>query len=434
MVYRVRTAKSLAGELEPPGDKSISHRAAMLGGLAQGTTIVDNFLHGEDTEATMNCLRSLGVEIHVEDTKPGSRGLKLTIAGRGREGFRAPEQVLDVRNSGTTMRMMSGVLASFPFFSVLTGDGSLVQRPMRRIIDPLRLMGAEIYGRDGDRFPPLEIRGGGLQGIEYILPVASAQVKSAVLLAGLGADGRTVVHQPSATRDHTERMLRAMGADVSVDGNSVSIGPGPLNSLEINVPGDASSAAAWLVLGAIHPDARIRLRNVGVNPGRIGIVHVLKSMGASVTMEDQVSAGAEPVANISIESSSLTGVSIRGETIPNVIDEIPLIALAATQAEGETEIRDAAELRVKESDRISTTVVQLRKLGADIEELPDGMIVRGPTVLKGAPCESHGDHRLAMTLGVAGLLAHGETLVAGHECVGVSYPGFWEDLESLRVG
>ena len=225
-----------------------------------------------------------------------------------------------------------------------------------------------------------------------------------------------------------------MGADISVNGNRVSIGPGPLNSLEIDVPGDASSAAAWLVLGAIHPDARIRLRNVGVNPGRIGIVHVLKSMGAGVTMEEQTPAGAEPVADISIESSSLTGVSIRGETIPNVIDEIPLIALAATQAEGETEIRDAAELRVKESDRISTTVVELRKLGADIEELPDGMIVRGPTPLKGAQCESHGDHRLAMTLGVAGLLARGETLVAGHECVGVSYPGFWEDLESLRVG
>ena len=273
-----------------------------------------------------------------------------------------------------------------------------------------------------------------MQGIDYTLPVASAQVKSAVLLAGLGADGRTVVHQPSATRDHTERMLRAMGADISVNGNSVSIGPGPLNSLEIDVPGDASSAAAWLVLGAIHPEASIRLRNVGVNPGRIGIVNVLKSMGARVTMEEQASAGAEPVADISIESSSLTGVSIRGETIPNVIDEIPLIALAATQAEGETEIRDAAELRVKESDRISTTVVELRKLGADIEELPDGMIVRGPTALQGAHCESHGDHRLAMTLGVAGLLARGETMVAGHECVGVSYPGFWEDLESLRVG
>ncbi len=434
MVYKVQTAKSLAGELEPPGDKSISHRAAMLGGLAQGTTIVDNFLHGEDTEATMNCLRSLGVEIHVEDPSPGSKGLKLTIAGRGREGFRESEQVLDVRNSGTTMRMMSGVLVSFPFLSVLTGDASLIRRPMRRVIDPLRLMGADIQGRDGDKFPPLVIRGGGLQGIDYTLPVASAQVKSAVLLAGLGADGRTVVHQPSATRDHTERMLRAMGADISVNGNSVSIVPGPLNSLEIDVPGDASSAAAWLVLGAIHPEARIRLRKVGVNPGRIGIVNVLKSMGASVTMEEKASAVAEPVADIFIESSSLTGVSIRGETIPNVIDEIPLIALAATQAEGETEIRDAAELRVKESDRISTTVVELRKLGADIEELPDGMIIRGPTPLQGASCESHGDHRLAMTLGVAGLLARGETMVAGHECVGVSYPGFWEDLESLRVG
>ncbi len=434
MVYRVQAAESLAGEIEPPGDKSISHRTAMLGGLAQGTTTVENFLHGEDTEATMNCLRSLGVEIHVEAPCPGSRGLRLIINGRGREGFREPRQVLDVRNSGTTMRMMSGVLASMPFSSVLTGDDSLIKRPMRRIIDPLRLMGAEIYGRDGDRYPPLEMRGGGLRGIEYTLPVASAQVKSAVLLAGLGAEGRTVVHQPWATRDHTERMLQAMGADISVSDNSVSIAPGPLNSLEINVPGDVSSAAAWLVLAAIHPDARIRLRNVGVNPGRIGIVHVLKSMGASVTMEERASAGAEPVADISVDSSSLSGVSIRGETIPNVIDEIPLIALAATQADGETEIRDAAELRVKESDRIATTACELRKLGADIEELPDGMIVRGPTPLNGANCESHGDHRLAMTLGVAGLLARSETIVAGHECVAVSYPGFWEDLESLRTG
>ena len=266
MVYRVQTANSLAGEIEPPGDKSISHRAAMLGGLAQGTTIVENFLHGEDTEATMNCLRSLGVEIHVGETSPGSRGLKLTIVGRGREGFREPEQVLDVRNSGTTMRMMSGVLASLPFFSVLTGDGSLVQRPMRRVIDPLRLMGAEIFGRNGDRYPPLVIRGGGLQGIEYTLPVASAQVKSAVLLAGLGAEGHTVVHQPSATRDHTERMLRAMGADISVNGNSVNIGPGPLNRLEIDVPGDASSAAAWMVLGGHPPRGTHPVEKGGCKP------------------------------------------------------------------------------------------------------------------------------------------------------------------------
>ena len=289
MVYRVRTAKSLAGDIEPPGDKSISHRAAMLGGLAKGTTIVQNFLHGEDTEATIDCLRALGVDIHVEDPLPGSRGLRLIIKGRGREGLREPQQTLDVRNSGTTMRMMSGILASMPFSSLLTGDNSLVRRPMRRVIDPLRLMGAKIYGRDRDRLPPLHIRGGGLHGIDYTLPVASAQVKSAVLLAGLGAEGCTVVHQPWATRDHTERMLQAMGADISVNGNSVSIAPGPLNSLEIDVPGDASSAAAWMVLGAIHPDARIRLRNVGVNLGRIGIVHVLKSMGASVTMDEQAS-------------------------------------------------------------------------------------------------------------------------------------------------
>ena len=434
MVYRVRTARAIAGEIEPPGDKSISHRAAMLGGLAQGVTTVENFLHGADTEATISCLRALGVEIHVEDPGPGTRGFRITIQGRGREGFREPEQVLDVRNSGTTIRMLSGALASLPFFSVLTGDDSLVRRPMHRVIDPLQHMGADIRGRDEDRYPPLVIRGGKLRGIEYAPVVMSAQVKSAVLLAGLGAEGRTVVNRASESRDHTERMLRAMGADISVDGNSVSIGPGPLRGLEIEAPGDVSSAAPWLALGAAHPRARIRLSRVGVNPGRIGILHVLKSMGAEVTVEEQPSAGAEPVADITVESGPLTAISIGGETIPNIIDEIPLIALVATQAEGETEIRDAAELRVKESDRISTTVGELARLGADIEELPDGMIIRGPTALKGGVCESHADHRLAMTLGVAGLLAQGETLVEGHECVAVSYPGFWDDLESLRAG
>jgi 3-phosphoshikimate 1-carboxyvinyltransferase len=430
----VESARVISGEIEPPGDKSISHRAAILGALAHGTTCVGNFLHGEDTEATIDCLHSLGVDIRVENPAPGSRGYGLTIRGKGREGFREPERVLDLRNSGTTMRVMSGVLASLPFFSVLTGDDSLVHRPMRRVIDPLQHMGAEIHGRDEDQYPPLVIKGSKLRGIEYAPAVMSAQVKTAVLLAGLGAEGRTVVSQATATRDHTERMLQAMGADISVNGTSVSIGPAPLTGIRIEVPGDVSSAAPWLVLAAFHPQARIRLTKVGVNPGRTGILTVLRSMGGNITLEERRSVGAEPIADITVESSGLTATCIQGEIIPNVIDEIPLIALAATQAEGRTEIKDAGELRVKESDRIATTVGELQKLGADIEELPDGMVINGPTQLKGALCDGHGDHRLAMTVGIAGLLACGETLVEGHECVAVSYPGFWEDLESLRSG
>ena len=434
MPQQVTPAKSIEGEIEPPGDKSISHRAVMLGALAHGVTNVSNFLHGADTAASISCLQALGIDIRVEEPTPDSRGLKVTVQGHGREGFSEPDQILDVRNSGTTMRVMSGILASLPFLSVMTGDESLVQRPMRRVIDPLRHMGADIFGRANDNYPPLVIRGARLRGIEYAPQVMSAQVQTAVLLAGLAAEGRTIVNQASATRDHTTRMLRAMGAGITVNGDSVELTPGDLTAIDIHVPGDISSAAPWLVLAATHPRARLGLTNVGVNPGRIGIIHVLKSMGAAITLEDLPPAGPEPLADVAVQSSHLKATTIEGGIIPYVIDEIPILALAATQADGETVIRDAAELRVKESDRITNTVAELRKLGADIEELPDGMIVRGPTQLKAALCRSHGDHRLAMTLGVAGLLAQDETLIYDPECVDVSYPGFWDDLESLRVG
>ena len=434
MPQQVYPADSIDGELEPPGDKSISHRAVILGSLAHGVTNVSNFLHGADTAASISCLRALGADIRIEDPDHNSRAPTVAIQGHGREGLHEPEHVLDVRNSGTTMRVMAGILASMPFLSVLTGDHSLVQRPMRRVIDPLRHMGADLFGRADDNYPPLVIRGAKLRGIEYAPSVMSAQVNTAVLLAGLAAEGRTVVGQATAARDHTVRMLKAMGAHISINGSSVELVPGELAAIDIHVPGDISSAAPWLVLAAAHPHARLRLTGVGVNPGRIGIIQVLKSMGAALTLEDLPPAGAEPMADISIRSSPLRAVTIQGEMVPYVIDEIPIIALAATQAGGETVIRDAAELRVKESDRIATTVAELRKFGADIEELPDGMIVRGPTELKGAPCRSHADHRLAMTLGVAGLLAKDQTLVYDPECVNVSYPGFWEDLESLGAG
>ncbi len=434
MPYQVTPAEAIEGEIQPPSDKSISHRAVILGSLAHGVTTVTNFLHGADTAASISCVRALGIDIRVEEPSPDSRGLNVTVQGHGHEGFREPEQVLDVRNSGTTIRILSGLLASLPFTSVVTGDHSILQRPMDRIIEPLRLMGADIRGRDGDRYAPLTIRGAALRGVDYAMPVASAQVKSCILLAGLGAQGPTLVREPAPSRDSAERMLRAMGARVSVNGNNVAVEPGPLHAAHFRVPGDASSAAPWMVLAATHPSARLHIRGVGINPRRIGIVGVLRSMGAKITIQERAAGGPMPVADISVETARLTAVSIHGDIIPNVIDEIPILALAATQADGETIIRDAAELRVKESDRIKTTVAELRKLGADIEELPDGMIIRGPTKLKGAPCCSHGDHRIAMTLGIAGLLAQGETLIHDPECVDVSYPGFWEDLESLRAG
>ena len=329
MPQQVTPANSIDGEIEPPGDKSISHRAVILGSLAHGVTTVTNFLHGADTAASISCLKALGIDIRVEDPNPNSRGLNVTIEGHGREGFREPEQVLDVHNSGTTMRVMSGILASLPFFSVMTGDDSLVRRPMRRVIDPLRHMGADIFGRADDSYPPLVIRGAKLRGIEYAPQVMSAQVKTAVLLAGLAAEGRTIVNQASATRDHTTRMLRSMGAHITVNGDSVELTPGELNATDIQVPGDISSAAPWLVLAASHPHARLRLTNVGVNPGRIGILRVLKSMGASITLEDRPPAGAEPMADISVQTSDLKAATIEGEIIPYVIDEIPILALAA---------------------------------------------------------------------------------------------------------
>ena len=434
MPYPIIPATSIEGEIEPPGDKSISHRAVMLGALAHGPTNVANFLNAADPAATISCLRALGVEIRSQDPTPGARGLNLTVEGRGREGFREPEQVLDVRNSGTTMRVLSGILASLPFLSVLTGDSSIIRRPMRRVIDPLRHMGAHVFARDNDSYPPLVIRGGNLHGIHYTSPVMSAQVKTAVLLAGLGAEGPTTVSKAFASRDHTIKMLQAMGAHLYPNGDSVELQPGDLTAIDIHVPGDISSAAPWLVLAAAHPHARLRLIHVGVNTSRIGIIHVLKSMGAAIILEEQPTTGPEPVADILVESSGLKAITVEGDMIPSVIDEIPIIALAATQADGQTVIRDAAELRVKESDRIKTTVSALRTLGADIEEQPDGMVVNGPTTLQGALCHSHGDHRLAMTIGVAGLLARGVTLAHDHECVDVSYPGFWADLESLRAG
>ena len=430
----VLPAKELTGTLVPPADKSVSHRAAILNSLAAGEVVIDNFSEGADCASTLRCLRLLGVS--AEKMAPGdgsSEAPKLRLASPGLENFHEPEDILNAENSGTTMRFIMGLLGNTPFVSVVTGDHSLRARPMGRVVQPLRLMGAQVMGRGGDSLAPLVIRGGELNGIEYTMPVASAQLKSALVMAALFAKGETVLLQPALSRDHTERMLRAMGADIVEDGLALVVRPGPqLRPLDVTVSGDISSAAFWMVAAAAHPNARIRLANVGVNPTRAGVLDVLRDMGARISVENPRTEGGEPVADLLIESSELNGVEIAGDMIPIVQDEIPALALAASLARGVTTIRDAQELRYKESDRLHATATELSRLGARIEELPDGLVIEGTGSLKGGTCSSYGDHRLAMTLGVAGLLADEEVVITESEVVDVSYPNFWEDLASLR--
>lgn len=428
MATTVTRPARLRATVRVPGDKSISHRTALLGALASGTTRVRRFLTSDDCRATLDCLRALGVAYHLEEQEPGVATLE--IEGVGLRGLREPEDVLNAGNSGTTMRVLAGALAGQPFFSVLTGDESLRSRPMDRIVQPLRQMGAQLWARDGDRRPPLAIRGGSLHGIRYRLPVASAQVKSAVLLAGLFAEGETVVEEPEQTRDHTERLLRAMGADLQREGPGVRLAPPALlEPLDLEVPGDMGAAAFWLVAAVAHPDAEIVLPAVGVNPTRTGLLDVLSMMGASVDVGEQRMAGEEPVADITVRSSRLSGVDIGGELVLRMMDEAPAFAVAAAVAEGRTIVRDASELRVKESDRIASLVRELTKLGVAIEERPDGFVIEGGRPLKGAGVSGGGDHRLTMALTVAGLLAEGETVVADEGSVAVSYPGFWRNLK-----
>ncbi len=430
----VLPAKELTGSLAPPADKSVSHRAAILNSLAAGEVVINNFSEGADCASTLRCLRLLGVsaeKMAPEDSS--SEAPKLRLASPGLENFHEPEDVLNAENSGTTMRFIMGLLGNTPFVSVVTGDRSLRSRPMGRVVQPLRLMGAQVMGRGGDSMAPLTIRGGELRGIEYTMPVASAQLKSALVMAALFAKGETVLLQPALSRDHTERMLRAMGADLVEDGLALVVRPGPkLRPLDVTVSGDISSAAFWMVAAAAHPNARIRLTNVGVNPTRAGVLDVLRDMGARISAENPRMEGGEPVADLLIESSELNGVEIAGDMIPIVQDEIPALALAASLARGVTTIRDAQELRYKESDRLHATATELSRLGARIEELPDGLVIEGTGSLKGGTCSSYGDHRLAMTLGVAGLLADEEVVITESEVVDVSYPNFWEDLASAR--
>ena len=430
MIRTIQRRDRLEGTVSTSGDKSISHRAALLNSISDGTAHVSNFCVGDDRSSMLRCLRGLGVRItgHRDcGVWPGEECFE--IEGGGIDGLREPSDALHAGNSGTTTRLVAGLLAGQPFLTVLTGDDSLRSRPMARVVEPLRMMGAAFMGREADSLLPLAVRGGKLRAIEYDLKTASAQVKSALLIAGLYADGRTVARSPAQSRDHTERMMQYMGGDIDITGLSVSVRASTLAAANVRVPGDISSAAFWMVAGAAHPNARIRLRNVGTNPTRTGVIDALRSMGASIQMENVVEGMSEPAADIVVESSDLRGVEIEGETIPRVIDELPALALAAARAKGTTVIRHAEELRVKESDRIAATVAGLVRLGANAEETPDGMVIRGGARLRGAAVESFGDHRIAMTMGIAGTIADGETTIEGADAADVSYPAFWETLD-----
>ena len=428
----VTRPNSLDGIISVPGDKSISHRSLILNAIAYGDALVQGLSGGDDVLSTMHCLQAMGVTI-----EPTGQAGSYSVIGRGAQ-LVEPSDILNAGNSGTSIRLLSGILAAQPFVSVITGDSSLRTRPMQRILDPLGQMGAQIMGRHENTLAPLVFRGGNLRGIEYDLPMASAQVKSAIMLAGLFASSETVIHQPALSRDHTERMLSAMGGKVKKDGLNLTVLPTELKAVNITVPGDISSASFWIVAGLCHPNAQIMVRGVGLNPSRTGIIDVLQDMraGDALQLLNQRNEGGEPVADILVTSAELHGTEIGGDMIPRMLDEVPILAVAACFAIGDTVIRDAAELRVKESDRIATTVSELTRLGADIEATADGMIIhgRGPGegTLEGAECESHTDHRLAMSMAVAGLLANGKTTVHGALDASVSYPEFWQDLDILK--
>ena len=428
----VRASPRLEGTVVPPGDKSVSQRALLLNSIASGTAHISNLCVGDDRSSIIRCLRGLGARIRVHSTCPITRAEEcFEVRGRGPQGLAEPASVLNAGNSGTTIRLVSGLLAAQPFFSVISGDRSLKARPMDRIVQPLTLMGAQIMGRGEDSLAPLAIRGGDLNGISYTLPVASAQVKSCLLVAGLYAKGETVIDQPTGSRDHTERMLGAMGADVRLNGLRIAVRPSELTAMDVRVPGDISSAAFWLVAACVHPNASVRIEGMGINPTRNGVIDVLTAMGARIRVENVREEAHEPVADVVAESSDLSATEIRGDTIPRVIDELPILALASCFARGTTVIGDAQDLRVKESDRIRATVDGLSRLGAKIEERPDGMVIRGGTRPSGGVVRSYGDHRIAMTMAIAGLLAGGETHIDGAEAVSVSYPAFWDTLRVL---
>ncbi|MEE0036318.1 MAG: 3-phosphoshikimate 1-carboxyvinyltransferase [Coprococcus sp.] len=421
-----KKTKHLKGEITVPGDKSISHRSIMLGSIASGVTEVHGFLNGADCISSMNCFRQMGVDIDYD-------GSIVTIHGNGLHGLKAPADTLDVGNSGTTTRLMSGILAAQNFSSRVIGDDSICRRPMKRIITPLAMMGADITSERGNDCAPLIINGRKLKGIHYDSPVASAQVKSCVLLAGLYADGETSVTEPYVSRNHTELMLNAFGGSCTTLGTTATVTSDPvLTGQKIVVPGDISSAAYFLVAGLIAENSEITIKNVGINPTRDGIIDVIKMMGGDITFANVNADSGEPTADITVKTSSLKGCVIAGDIIPKLIDEIPVIAILACFAEGETVIKDAAELKVKESNRIDVMVNNLSAMGADITGTDDGMIIRGGKPLHSAVIHSKKDHRIAMSFAVAAMCAEGETEILDANCVNISYPDFYRDLENLQ--
>ncbi|HTZ18006.1 MAG TPA: 3-phosphoshikimate 1-carboxyvinyltransferase [Dissulfurispiraceae bacterium] len=420
-------SKGLHGEVVPPPDKSISHRAVMFSSMARGKSVIRNFLRAEDPLSTIRAFRMLGIGI-----REGESG-EVTIEGKGLNGFAEPFDVIDCGNSGTTIRLISGILAGNPFLSVLTGDDSLKQRPMARVINPLRQMGALISARGGDRYPPLAIRGGGLKAFNYQMPMASAQVKSSLILAAMYADGTTTITEPHKSRDHTERMLAAMGADLEVSDLSVSVrGGSRLHAADVTVPGDFSSAGFFIAAALIVPNSEIIVRGVGMNPTRTGLLAVLHDMGANLKLENARDVSGEPVADIVCSTANqLKAVKIGGDIVPSLIDEFPVLCIIASQAEGVTEIRGAQELRVKESDRIRAMAVELAGLGVEVREYPDGMDIKGKSALKGGVVESYGDHRIAMSFSIAALIAQEKIRIDNASCVDISFPGFFEKLRDL---
>ncbi len=446
-IAELTKAKSLKGEIIPPPDKSISHRAVMFASIAYGKSIVKNFLRAEDPISTMNAFRIMGIEIteartqksevRNEDSRLKTQNSELIIHGKGLYGLKEPFDVLDCGNSGTTVRLISGILSGNPFFSVLTGDDSLKQRPMARVINPLKEMGADISARSGDKYLPMAIKGKVLRAINYNMPVASAQVKSCLILAGLYADGTTIITEPQKSRDHTERMLMAMGAEIEVEGLTIKVkGQGSrskgLQPIDITIPSDFSSAAFFIAGALIIPNSEILIRNVCINPTRTGLLDVIKNMGGDVRVENMRDVSGEHVADIYCKSAgSLKAVKISGDIMPSLIDEFPILCVLATQADGVTEIRGAGELRVKESDRIKAMTTELKKLGVELEEYPDGIAIKGKASLKGATVESYHDHRIAMSLAIAALVAEGTMTINNASCVDISFPGFFEELKRI---
>ncbi len=425
----IKKTKSIKGEITVPGDKSISHRAIMLGSIADGDTAIRGLLKGEDNMATLKAFRQMGVRIDEH-----GNGV-VAIHGKGLRSLKEPEDVIDAGNSGTTIRLLTGLLSGQEFFSVLTGDQYLRKRPMKRVVEPLSRMGAKISGREDGNKAPLAIVGSKLKGRTYDSPVASAQVKSAILLAGLYADGVTTVTEPALSRDHTERMLGYFGAEVKRSGIAVSIAGGQkLTGREIIIPGDISSAAFFVVAALITEDSELLIKNVGINPARIGIIDILEKMGGQLEILDKREVSGEPVGDILAKSSKLRGIEIKGDIIPRAIDELPIVAVAAAFAEGITTIKDAKELKVKETDRIESMTSELRRIGVNVTPLPDGMIIEGgKRPIGNDSCTSWGDHRVAMSMIVAGLATQKGITISNTDCIDTSFPGFMELLEGVKV-